>query len=142
MNIAEFITARLDEDERAIAAVLRNAPAWTVDDDATGWEQGFTGVVNDKGRAVAAVVGGYAAAHIARHDPTRVLADIDAKRKLIMEAFYYAAKIDGEWGCGCSAQVIAAGHCHEERPEDQPVLRILATCWSNHPDYKPSWALT
>ncbi|WP_413104527.1 DUF6221 family protein [Streptomyces sp. Inha503] len=79
------------------------------------------------------------AEHIARHHPTRVLAEIEAKRRLMAEVFSYEAKIDGEWGCGHSADDIAAGLCPETDPSEITALRLLALCYADHPDHRDEW---
>jgi hypothetical protein len=73
------------------------------------------------------------AQHIARHDPARVLAeverarrDIAAKRHILDEIMGYEAKIDGEWGCCHGADAIEAGECPETRPDEIAGVRLLA----------------
>jgi hypothetical protein len=61
--------------------------------------------------------------HITRHDPARVLAECEAKRRIVELAFSHAAKIDGEWGCCHSVQGIRGGLCDEQRPDDLALLR-------------------
>jgi hypothetical protein len=51
--------------------------------------------------------------HIARHDPARVLADVEAKRRIV------------EWDA--------------EQPVDRGVLNILASVYADHPDYREEW---
>lgn len=54
------------------------------------------------------------AAHIARHDPATVLRNVAVKRRLL-EIWEPNA------------------HC-------QPMIRIAASVWSDHPDYRQEWA--
>lgn len=84
---------------------------------------------------VPSAVGG----HIARHDPARVLREVDAKRRLIRTVFVYEAKIDGEWGDCHSADEIEAGLCLETDPDEIEALRLLALSYSDHPDFQESW---
>lgn len=79
--------------------------------------------------------------HIARHDPSRVQADIAAKRRIV------------EW-CGEREQIHVGriGSNPEAarpedfvqgrvvRPADSVVLRYLAEAYADHPDYRPEWA--
>lgn len=72
---------------------------------------------------VPSAVGG----HIARHDPSRVLAEVEAKRG-ILEAH----------GGDLPEQPMFCGHCEHDTP--CPTLRFLAAPYSSHPDYRPEWA--
>lgn len=74
-------------------------------------------------------------AHIARHDPARVLRDVEAARKVI-ELFEYAE---------------AAWFADRDKPNPPTVhlggwtiakaaLMALAGSWSEHPDYSTDWA--
>jgi hypothetical protein len=87
------------------------------------------------------------AIHIARHDPARVLAECEAKRRLIDDAFVDAHIIDGEWGCGHTAEQIRSADM--KHPDDcdgisaaNDVLRILASVFRDHPDFDPAWSVT
>jgi hypothetical protein len=77
---------------------------------------------------------------IARHDPARVLREIDVKRQILRQAFEHAATIDGEWGCCHDADEIEAGHCEEQRPNDLRLLRLLALPYAGRPGYREEWA--
>jgi hypothetical protein len=121
-DLMQFLRARLDED----AAVARKAASrqqgggdWTFADMAVRAGDDAPVVRHtwvDEG------------AHIARHDPTRVLAEVDAKRELIDEVLGYEARIDGEWGVGGGVS-----------PNTVPALRLLARPFRDHPDFDPSW---
>jgi hypothetical protein len=69
----------------------------------------------------------------------RGLAECEAKRRIVELAFSHAAKIDGEWGCCHSVQGIRDGLCDEQRPDDLPLLRLLALPYADHPDYRDEW---
>ena len=59
------------------------------------------------------------AAHIARYNPARVLADIAAKREIVAWVGDYDADLDGSaWG----------------------ILGNLAALYADHPDYQQEWA--
>lgn len=78
MDLVEFVRARLDED----AAAARRVDS--------SWRQiGNTGVIvaSDGERAEECANGNWAgiADHIVRHDPARVLKDIEAKRQTLQE---------------------------------------------------------
>lgn len=152
MNIREFLTARLDEDEAAIRAL----PIWVAD----RWEpwrskhdmqvlaalkpglppppQIDYSVPDDAYDAEWIVYWGHIATFgfenapvtrfIARHDPARALREIAAKRALI-------AALDGNVQFhdnddrGVSAARDAVDVC----------LRHLAAPYANDPDYDPAW---
>ncbi len=72
------------------------------------------------------VAGGPLAAHIARHDPARVLADVAAKRRIM--------------------DLHAIGHdpcdAHDASFESIPcdTMRLLALPYAEHESYRPEWA--
>lgn len=116
MDLVEFLKARLDED--AWNNRIDPKEWWQVehDDDALS----PSGVAFPPSRVVGR--GHYLlwdapesiAAHIARHDPRRVAADVDAKRQII--------------------------ELHErDAIFGTDVLRMLALPYSGHPDYQEEW---
>jgi hypothetical protein len=78
-------------------------------------------------------------AHIALHDPARVLREVESKRALIKEIGNHAAKIDGEWGCCHSGPDILAGRCPEMKVHEITALRLLAAVYSDRPGYREEW---
>lgn len=79
-----------------------------------------------------------AARHIARHDPARVLAEVEAKRFLIAEILGYESEIDAEFGCQHNAQQIGAGECRRN-PGRIMALRLMALPFDDHADYREDW---
>lgn len=130
-DLIAFLRARLDEDE----AVARGTtvpldwhqgpgdddPEWVGDEMVLMWPPEFhTPCEQDKHwRGLTAEPAGLAA-HIARHDPARVLREVDAKRRIVTEAAEYQAGIYGY-------------------PEMKTVLRLLALPFADHPDYRQEW---
>lgn len=140
MNITEFLLARIAEDE---AGALSASPG--------GWHYGSVesvagGMLYDETRTIASVhyeqpedhdgqivrhlLSPEADAngrHIARHDPARVLAECEAKRRIIERLHRLAdAGYPGEWP-----------------PVDDAVpdvLCLLAQPYADHPDYDPNRA--
>jgi hypothetical protein len=149
VTLVEFLLARLDEDEAAARASTpgpwRYNPQkeWHTDLDAlraaraglpqAGGEE-FVGA-----GPITATVGVAAtgpadhpqsiadAAHIARHDPARVLAEVAAKR-LILE--YAPPKAHGTFDDGWRRGQMAF-HAH--------TLRLLALPYAGHPDWREEW---
>lgn len=80
-------------------------------------------------------------AHIARWDPARVLAECEAKRRLVDYAFENAHIIDGEWGDSCSVDEIRAGRCRDHGADAAwDVLRLLALPFADRPGYREEWS--
>ena len=69
-----------------------------------------------------------AAGHIARHDPARVLRECEAKRQIIAD--WASEKRDGPHHDSASIAVVFAL---------RRVLRIMATEYADHPDYRYGW---
>lgn len=137
MTITEFLNARLDEDE----AAARAARPW--------WPSTYTPEFAKEDRAV----------HIARHDPDRVLAEVEAKRKII--AFHdqwpvlvqTEPKIEFSGGEGVDAytarmsQQIDWQTTQQYRarfgtePPTAPMLRALVQVYVGHPDFEEEWLI-
>lgn len=64
------------------------------------------------------------ARHIARHDPARVLRDVEAKRRIWLKA------------AGYTSSAIADT---DFKAAWETVLEELASIWSDHPDYEKDW---
>lgn len=178
-DLIAFLNARLDEDEqvaraaanqhqRAVDAFKSSRPA-DVDDlpgeSPADWSGGPD--EDGRGRFRRAVWAGEgmaticemhdeydeaSPAHIARHDPARVLADVEAKRRLILfltdlrhdvngqDPWYTceAASMEhdggepvGAWaGLGCSCG-------RDDRVREG--LTLLALPFAGHPDYQEAW---
>jgi hypothetical protein len=123
--VSELITwlrAQLDEDERVALAVGELRRQWTT---AGGYpETGVTQVVADDGYLIVEVDTDWAAeivTHIARHDPARVLAQVEAKRRLL-------DLHDGWHSCGIW-----------ECDGDCPTVRLLALPYAGRDGYDETW---
>ncbi|MFD9256943.1 DUF6221 family protein [Streptomyces sp. NPDC059538] len=141
--LVQFLRARHDEDEEA---ARRAGDSFR--------QIGDTGVIvateGDRAEECATANWAGIAEHIARHDPARVLAEVDAKRRLVELHGIVHREIgwlaDGEEERG---EVPVCGHCvqrnaHYLSRTDVPegactTLRLLALPDSSHPDYKPEW---
>lgn len=134
MTIADFLLARYAEDE----AAARHAAGWggswvpfpdwghgAVESVDSGDDIGI--VIYDEGRPTPAQ-----AEHIARHDPARALADIEAKRRIV-ERFRYISEGGGviREGSPLEGQLHALAW----------VVTDLASAFADHPDYRAEeWA--
>lgn len=113
MTLIEFLRARLDEDWDAAVAEAGIDPA-------SGYDP-----VKMAGAAIVPPT----------IELTRPLREVDAKERLIDVILGYEENIDGEWGCGHSAEQIAAGDCPRYDGLPIPGLWLLARPYLDHPDY-------
>jgi hypothetical protein len=149
-DIVTFIKARLDEDEAvAHAAALQIAeravaPAYAAEhvDRAGKWVVRpwlYSGRVEPSmgmsgpDRVEIATV---ANEHIARHDPARVLREVEAKRQI--------TECHESWVAGNGDTI--CGRCGREHIDGRPgghfpcqTLRLLALPFTGHPDYREDW---
>lgn len=131
-DLLAFLTARLDEDER-IATAASPGPWITVEAecDLVDVESELGHVVRSCRDCLTEGCDHFDAQHIARHDPARVLRDVEAKRKII----------------GQYERVRETRRAH---PDDMPstgahlvlhgAVTTLAYAHANHPDYRSEWA--
>jgi hypothetical protein len=131
-DIVAFLRARLDEDEAAAKK-------------ATGEHWEFDGATVIYGHALEQVVD-YVyddnQEHIARHDPARVLREVEAKRRIVDEH-----PVDTPWrpefgSCETCADEELGGDDGDSRFKKSfpcPTIRLLALPYSDHPDYDPAW---
>ncbi|WP_128977268.1 DUF6221 family protein [Streptomyces roseicoloratus] len=121
MDLVEFLTARLDEDERTARGVL-----WDGSGNELQWSLPFSATIQ-VGTELFTTDDGAVAEHIARHDPARVLAEVDAKRRILADYERFVAerrRMMGGW---------------DSYPEVSPILAALALPYADHPDYDEAW---
>lgn len=144
-----FLRDRLDEDRDTArdADVKQGDPSWerhgpialsdprafrvrsALDARPIALVQDVSGDVDDPDRETAILDGAAVAEHIARHDPARVLADVEAKRRIVSR-------------CDLILRGRAEGMFNEGQVTDAwDNLRALALPYAGHPDYDRAWAL-
>lgn len=127
MDLVEFLRARLARDEqmaRACSGAPWTAtPSGTVDTDPgepDGGEPAYVATAENEAYAE----------HIARHDPSRTLAEVAARRQILDE---YEKQ---SW-------ILGQGHRTPELEAAQDVregvLRLLALPYASHPAYQDEW---
>ena len=112
MTLAEFLLARIAEDEAAVRA--------------TGY---FTGKGEEWwGEDWYAACGREITAHLVRWEPPRVLAECEAQRRLVESATYWQ-------GLGGAPD----SHGDGRATGFMNALRLLALPHADHPDYRDEW---
>jgi hypothetical protein len=133
-DLTAFVNARLDEDEAAAHAALHGGSG--------RWERYREADLYDLDHRLVTTSGEFA--HIIRHDPARVLREVEAMRAIL--AAHAPYRYDGRDGEGvtriCAVCVSDKdGYAEEWAMDLWPCLpvRAIATAWSDHPDYRPEW---
>lgn len=135
----QFLHARLEDDyDTARAASYGGNGRWRQSaapyDESIEDERGQTVVPDSEGAPTQEE-----SAHIAAHDPARVLAEVEAKRRIVlrhsphdMASPAHAATCEREhWG------VLVCNH--DGRTWPCPDLLDLASIYADHPDYRKEW---
>ena len=136
MDLVGFLSARLDEDEALARQAAQVAgPDWTWRTEVPeGCDYPTDYITNLRGTLLLDTMGGIEgdAPHVARHDPARVLREVEAKRRIIAAC---AETLQGEE----SHDYVTDGGSGEEYELARFTLRQLAAAWSDHPDCRPEW---
>ena len=118
MTIAEFLLARIAEDEYAANLTYETAFVGTLEPSVKGSRYDLA----------------------VRMGPERVLAECAVKRTLVEDAATYVDEFENEsWRTedgDCAGRV--AGRARSWQDE---TLRTLAAVYADHPDYQQEWAL-
>lgn len=132
MTLVEFLEARIAEE--AEPAWAATPGPWDVEDRGhsikiTGSAEPFDPVAQwdqyDLPRGLDFLSDAPDVCHIARWDPTRVLADCEAKRRIVEE---------------CAQRIDDPVSYYDSPGFGRDVLRLLAQPYADHPDYNPEWA--
>jgi hypothetical protein len=127
-DLVEFLRARLAEDEQA----ARRAGE-------TFRQIGETGVIvaieRDRAEECASANWTGIAEHIVRHDPARILRDVERDQRLLdLHAPGETEYVDGDVCMTC--EVKGEGPYYPCQ-----TLRLLTLPYADHPDYNESWQL-
>jgi uncharacterized protein DUF6221 len=139
-DLVAFLTARLDERQAAAEAADRDlggARGWWVEDDVTVAVPVSDGTGGTKGAFTVARTdfgGRPIAEYIALHDPAAVLADVEAKRRLL-------ALHSPTPGPNPSCNTCFDGWAAVLEAANWPCasVRLLALPFASHPDYREEW---
>lgn len=132
MRIDEFLLARVAEDEAvARAAIAVSSADWVANNSLLMF------LDHERSALVLADVDHYsqdpAWFHVERHDPARVLAECEAKRRAVDAAWCDHEFIEMDRGLGLDRDEMA------ERNDYPDIIRILAAAYADHPDFDPTW---
>ncbi|KOV86082.1 MULTISPECIES: DUF6221 family protein [unclassified Streptomyces] len=132
-ELVQFLRDRLDEDEQTARAA---APGpWRQD------EPERRDFVRSAGDGYVVDCSGSRtprenAEHVARHDPARVLRDIEARRALLAE---HELVPSNQGALGCAVCVATPSWGLEVVSGPCTTLRLLASVHADHPDYREEW---
>ncbi|HLK73777.1 MAG TPA: DUF6221 family protein [Streptosporangiaceae bacterium] len=116
-TLAAFLSARLDEDEAIAREAAGLTECWVAEEPAIGV------VLVDGEPLIEGHIAGLTA-HIARHDPARVLREVEAVRAVVA-AYEKSVRVVGE---GLSVS-------------NRRLVLAFAAVYGAHPDFRPEWAL-
>jgi hypothetical protein len=134
-DLAEFLLARIAEDEAAARAATKGE--WTAvgtqfpdeESDAAEMIRGYVDVFPDGPGITGEEMAGPDAWHVARWDPARVLAECDAKRRIVEF-----------WSQAFSKPTDFPGIQFDRvRSAAQWTLQVLALPYADHPGFREEW---
>jgi len=137
LSLAEFLIARIAEDEEA-AKQISGQHWWAASHPADSWI-----IASDEGPVVVYNEGAPTeaeAAHIARWDPVRVLAECEAKRRIVeWHPAVSGTGRDGEAVTGCANCIGNAAGQSFTIAGPCLTIRLLTLPYADHPDYRDEW---
>lgn len=141
-DLVEWLREQLDEDDRIARGTGQPGTSWQ------GLE--MDGELRDDANAgtVAYIPRAETRAHIARHDPARVLREIDAKRQVLATHTITVEKVDAppfdsftgtrnpdEYTVTCAV----CGWSSDDPTSACLTLRLLALPYADRPGYRDDW---
>lgn len=146
-DLVQFLKERLDEDFEAARLVLgvnvmadikrgKPAPRWVPS------PEGDAGIWDTSGTPRVRFVWARERDHIVRHDPARVLAEVDAKRRIVKLHGRATLRAGGGAQYYATATVCRSCEPNHQFPEQSwpcPTLRLLALPYAGHEAYREEW---
>jgi hypothetical protein len=135
-DLVEFLRARLDEDEIAAKAAQESAEGgeWAMD-GAGPVRAGVGSTLVDAGTP-------YINRHIARHDPARILREVEAKRLRVALAVDMLTGNHPKVGAGDErSKLVHEGIRVGSQAVAEAVLKSEAHVYADHEDFNPRWAV-
>ena len=130
-DLAGFLAARLSEDEAIAREAAGLTECWVAEEPAIGV------VLVDGEPLIEGHIAGLTA-HIALHDPSRVLREVEAGRKrlaLMAEAHTEMDRLLADDHAGRVDQAMAVGRARGATV----AVKYDAEVYSDHPDWNPGW---
>jgi hypothetical protein len=161
-DIVAFVRARLDEDEQVARAASAGGAwtyaggdsvgAWTLYDEhwtiadlkTYQYEEYDYAARMPRARDPQYVDADANGAHIARHDPARVLREVEATRAIVARYADALRVRDDDFDPADEAMRkdrYSWGWADWHAEALEPVVRLLALPYSDHPDWREEWAL-
>jgi len=128
-ELIDWLRGQLDEDERiaAQAAPLADSERWTAS-ARNGWDE-----IRDGRHRRVAEAHNDGRTHIARHDPARVLAEVEAKRRIVD---YFAEDAAIAWSP--KAQSLSREEWYLVSAA-RDTIKMLALPYADQPGYLEEW---
>ena len=117
-DLTDFLLARIAEDE----ATARDGEGWR----GRLWNGEWQIIDREDDEVVATVSHDFEWGHIARHDPARVLAECEAKRRVVERWRLYSDAEYPDYEGGYASAMDA-------------VLATIALPYADHPDFREEW---
>jgi hypothetical protein len=147
VNVHDFITARLDEDEEALKLVQQPYRLYIDSDGVISEPLTVESPWDDRQGEYEQIDGEDRLPN--RHtywtllyDPARVLRETAAKRR-VLARHHPSDEYESPLCMACQWDVDCDSPRHDLDAEDAPCpdLLYLASIWSDHPDYDPKWSI-
>jgi hypothetical protein len=136
MTLTDFLLARIDEDEAAAKSADGVCPApWGRSEPPTS---SACGHLEDAVGTAVAVTAPVFQAHIARHDPARVLAECEAKRRIV-ERYTESDRDANSYDSDNPNQPMSYWTDWADRHAWHEAVQILAAVYADHPDHREEW---
>jgi hypothetical protein len=136
--LTEFLLARITEDKAVAEAAIKSRPRgqhdwdddlndgiWKADDRTESIEGEHMEIYDEGGHTHEHAV------HIARFDPSRILAQCSAMTKMLDKYYHIQESLRNYPNPGNASSLITAEH----------MLRLVALLYVDHPDYQREWRL-
>lgn len=151
-DLIEFLKARLASDEN-IARASGGVGTWTAREADRTYDGLRQFDLMDDRYPAGRITGSARSNHITRHDPARILREVEAKRAILdkIAGWTHAVVEDCWYTCEAATDAHDGGSsCVDEDGQLGPctcgldarrevLLRHLAAPYSDHPDFDPAW---
>lgn len=130
-ELIAFMRAQLDEDEAIAREAAGLTECWVAEEPAIGV------VLVDGEPLIEGHITGLTA-HIARHDPARVLREIEAKRRIVDRYAEALADLERAKRIAPRRTISDTDLIDTQRELDilRPVVEALVAVWCDHPGYR------